>query len=81
MLYLYISEDYIKRVRNPLKVNGISYSNPTNETLFKLGYLPLEEKTKPSEKKGYCIVPKYVKKTKKIINEWKYVEGMEDEFA
>jgi hypothetical protein len=81
MLYLYINETYIKKPTNPLKVDGVSYSNPTDETLLSLGYLPLVEEEKPTEKDGYWVSPKYHKETDKIVNEWQYVEVVEDEFA
>ena len=81
MLYLYVNETYIKKPTNPIKVDGVSYSNPTDETLLSLGYLPLEELVKPEEKEGYWVAPKYVKLYDKIVNEWKYVEVVEDEFA
>lgn len=81
MMYLYVNETYIKKPTNPLKVNGVSYSNPTDETLLSLGYLPLEELKKPADKEGYWISPRYRKETEKIVNEWQYVEVSEDEFA
>ena len=81
MLYLYVNETYIKKPTNPLKVDGVSYSNPTNETLLSLGYLPLEELAKPEDKEGYWVSPKYIKTVDKIVNEWQYVEVSEDEFA
>ena len=81
MLYLYVNESYIKKPTNPIKVDGVSYSNPTDETLLKLGYLPLEELEKLPQKEGYWVAPKYVKETDKIVNEWRYVEVSEDEFA
>lgn len=82
MLYLYVNENYIKKPTNPLKVNGVSYSNPTDETLLSLGYLPLEElECDLPEKEGYWITPKYKKLSDKIVKEWKYVEVVEDEFA
>lgn len=81
MLYLYVNEDHIIKQTNPLKINGVNYSNPTKETLKELGYLPLEENQKPLDKHGYYIVPKYVRKTKKIVNCWKYLEVSDNEFA
>ena len=81
MLYLYVNETYIKKPTNPVKVDGVSYSNPTDETLLKLGYLPLEELEKLPQKEGYWISPKYSKEIDKIVNEWQYVEVVEDEFA
>lgn len=81
MLYLYVNENYIKKPTNPLKVNGVSYSNPTDETLLSLGYLPLEEFEKPENKEGYWVVPKYRKESDKIVKEWQYVEVVENEFA
>ena len=81
MLYMFINEDYIKKPTNPLKIDGVSYSNPSDETLLTLGYLPLETLEKLKEKEGYIVIPKYVKKTDKIVNEWKYYEVLENEFA
>jgi hypothetical protein len=81
MLYLYVNENYIKKPTNPLKVDGVSYSNPTDETLLSLGYLPLEENEALPEKEGYWVVPKYRKESDKIVKEWQYVEVVEDEFA
>lgn len=81
MLYLYVNETYIKKQTNPVKVNGISYSNPTDETLLELGYLPLEELEPPVEKEGYWVSPKYIKESNKIVNVWQYVEVTEDELA
>lgn len=81
MLYLYVNETYIKKPTNPIKVDGVSYSNPTDETLLKLGYLPLEEFEKQDKKDGYWVIPKYRKETDKIVNEWQYVEVVENEFA
>lgn len=81
MLYMFINEDYIKKPTNPLKIDGVSYSNPSDETLLTLGYLPLETLEKLEEKEGYIVIPKYVKKTDKIVNEWKYYEVLENEFA
>jgi hypothetical protein len=78
---MFINEDYIKKPTNPLKIDGVSYSNPSNETLLTLGYLPLETLEKLEEKEGYIVIPKYVKKTDKIVNEWKYYEVLENEFA
>lgn len=81
MLYLYVNETYIKKPTNPLKVDGVSYSNPTDETLLSLGYLPLEEKEcNLPKKEGYWITPRYIKETDKIVKEWQYVEVIEDEF-
>ena len=82
MMYLYVNETYIKKPTNPLKVNGVSYSNPTDETLLFLGYLPLEEtECDLPQKEGYYVAPKYRKETDKIVKEWQYVEVSEDEFA
>ncbi len=90
MLYLYVNETYIKKPTNPLKVNGISYSNPTDETLLSLGYLPLEElECDLPQKDGYYVAPKYRLEEGtprnnhkgKIVNEWQYIEVVEDEFA
>jgi hypothetical protein len=81
MLYLYVNETYIKKPTNPIKVDGVSYSNPTNKTLLSLGYLPLEENEALPDKAGYWVSPKYRKETDKIVNEWQYVEVVEDEFA
>ena len=81
MLYLYVNETYIKKPTNPIKVDGVSYSNPTDETLLALGYLPLVEEENPADKEGYWVAPKYVKLSDKIVNEWQYVEVVEDEFA
>lgn len=81
MLYLYVNETYIKKQTNPVKVNGISYSNPTDETLLALGYLPLVEKEVLPEKEGYWVSPKYIKESDKILNVWQYVEVTEDELA
>jgi hypothetical protein len=78
---MFINEDYIKKPTNPLKIDGVSYSNPSDETLLTLGYLPLETLEKLEEKEGYIVIPKYVKKTDKIVNEWKYYEVLENEFA
>ena len=81
MLYLYVNENYIKKPTNPLKVDGVSYSNATDETLISLGYLPVEEFEKLTNKEGYWVVPKYRKESDKIVKEWQYVEVVEDEFA
>lgn len=82
MLFLYANETYIKKPANPLKVNGVSYSNPTDKTLLSLGYLPLEEtECNLPEKEGYWISPKYIKESDKIVKEWQYIEVVEDEFA
>ena len=82
MLYLFVNETYIKKPTNPIKVDGKAYSNPTDETLLSLGYLPLEEtECNLPEKEGYWVAPKYRKESDKIVNEWQYVEVVEDEFA
>lgn len=80
MLYLYVNETYIKAPTNPIKVDGISYSNPTEETLLNLGYLPLIETEKPQDKEGYFVAPKYIKETNRIFNVWQYLE-VSDELA
>lgn len=80
MLYLYVNETYIKKPTNPIKVDGVSYSNPTDETLLKLGYLPLIELEKPQDKEGYFVATKYIKEEKRIVNVWQYLEVLEDEF-
>lgn len=74
MLYLYVNETYIKKPTNPIKVDGVSYSNPTEETLLKLGYLPVEELEKPQDKEGYWVSPKYIKESDKIVNIWQHLE-------
>lgn len=74
MLYLYVNETYIKKPTNPIKVDGVSYSNPTDETLLKLGYLPLIDMEKLQDKEGYWVSPKYIKESDKIVNVWQYVE-------
>lgn len=76
MIYAkFINENSVKRFRNPAKVGGVVYSNPTSETLSSLGYLPVIEMDKSQDKEGYCTVPKYRIDGNKILQEWCEVEN------
>ena len=63
--------------RNPLRDNGIVYSNPSPETLRKLGYLPLVDSPRPEEKEGYWIRASYTLGSDHILRSWSYEEGGE----
>jgi hypothetical protein len=71
-LYKFVNEDYIQKATNPIKVDGICYSNPSEEVLLQLGYKPLEEVEAPEDKEGYYLSNKYIEENDKIIMNWVY---------
>lgn len=61
-----------------IRHNGWVYTNPTAETLLKLGYKPLKEAERPDEQEGCYIDAVYTETDTEIIQEYRYIELQEE---
>ncbi|MBE6415978.1 MAG: hypothetical protein E7032_05525 [Akkermansiaceae bacterium] len=76
MMYCKLSDDGALSVAcNPLRENGVVYSNASPETLQKLGYLPLLDCPRPPEKDGFWIRAVYELAGDHVLRSWYYEEG------
>ena len=59
-MYKYIDENHVVRAKNPLYIGDKVISNPTEETLRKLGYKEMVEAAPlPECAEGECLIPHY----------------------
>lgn len=78
MFVKFVSKRQIERAKNPIKKNGKAYSNPTDDTLYALGYKPLVMSKEPEVPEGKIAVPIYADGKDQVTQSWEIVD---DEFA
>lgn len=68
----YVDAHSVIWLRNPLREGNVVYSNPSDELLLSLGYLPLEDSPRREALAGYVQVASYRVEEGRIIRTWNY---------
>ena len=68
----FINEFHVRWYHNPLKEENQTYSNPSQEQLEKLGYMPFRDTAKGESISGFVQIPHYHIEDCVIIRTWKY---------
>lgn len=74
MLVKFINEHQILKPKNPIFANGKAYSNPTDETLRKLGYKELVVAPMPEVDNTKEAMPVYAEDGDVIKQDWEIIE-------